>query len=157
MVWWQTAVVAFGSALLGGVLSWFGSFFTLRAQTRARRREDEGRVVGEAMAALRELDPEVFMERLKLHEHGADLMREKVERWLRAAGGLDVLRASRPVMDEAGALAYGVIEHTRLVVLRMTEEVAAHGHPREAWWNAVLPAYENCLESLERLVRCLDE
>ena len=84
-------------------------------------------------------------------------MREKAERWLKAAGGLDVLRASRPVMDEAGALAYGVIEHARLVVLRMTEEVSASGCPSGAWWDAVLPEYENCLASLERLVRCLDE
>jgi hypothetical protein len=150
-------VVAFGSAVLGGVLSWLGSLLTFRAQTTVRRREEEGRVVGEAMAALRELDPEVFIERLQLHERGADLMREKAERWLRAAGGLDVLRASRPAMDEAGALAYGVIEHSRLVVLRMTEEVTASGHPAGAWWDAVLPEYENCLASLERLVRCLDE
>lgn len=157
MVWWQTAVVAFGSAVLGGVLSWFGSLLTFRAKTRVRRREEEGRVVGEAMAALRELDPEVFIERLQLHERGADLMREKAERWLRAAGGLDVLRASRPAMDEAGALAYGVIEHSRLVVLRMTEQVTANGYPTGAWWDAVLPAYENGLASLERLVRCLDD
>jgi|SRR5205085_11628497 len=157
MVWWQTAVVAFGSAVGGGGLSWFGSLLTFRAQTRVRRREEEGRVVGEAMAALRELDPEVFIERLQLHERGADLMREKAERWLKAAGGLDVLRASRPAMDEAGALAYGVIEHARLVVLRMTEEVSASGYPSGAWWDAVLPEYENCLASLERLVRCLDE
>lgn len=156
MVWWQTAVVALGSAVVGGLLSWSGSFLLFRIETKARRREEEGHIVGEAMAAMRELDPEVFMERLQLHERGAELMQEKAERWLRAAGGLDVLRASRPAMDEAGALAYGVIERSRLVVIRMTEEVAVRNYPSDAWWNAVLPAYQDCLERLERLVRCLD-
>jgi hypothetical protein len=140
------------------VLTWSGSFLLFRAQRKARRREEEGRLVGEAMAALRELDPEVFLERLQLHERGAELMHEKAERWLRAAGGLDVLRASRPAMDEAGALAYGAIDRARLVVLRMTEEVVpGRAYPTQAWWDAVLPAYEHCLNSLERLVRCLDE
>jgi hypothetical protein len=158
VVWWQTALVALGSAVIGGVLSWFGSFLLFRSQTKARRREEAGRLVGEAMAALRELDPQVFLERLQLHERGAELMQEKAERWLRAAGGLDVLHASRPTMDEAGALAYSVIERARLVVLRMTEEVVAgRGYPNEAWWNAVLPAYQHCLDSLERMVRCLDK
>jgi hypothetical protein len=61
-------------------------------------------------------------------------------------------------MDEAGALAYGVIKRARLVVLRITEEVVpGRGYPKEAWWNAVLPAYQHCLDTLERILRCLDE
>jgi hypothetical protein len=59
-------------------------------------------------------------------------------------------------MDEAGALAFGVIEDGRLVVLRMTEEVARRGYPSDAWWDAVLPRYHACVEKLERMVRCLD-
>lgn len=158
MVWWQTAVVALGAALVGGVLSWSGSLTLFRAQTKARRRDEAGRIVGEALGAMRELDPEVFVERLQLHPYGTELMQEKADRWLRAAGGLDVLRASRPATDEAGALAFGVIQDSRLVVLRMTEEVAARqGYPSDQWRNAVVPRYESCLDRLERLVRCLDE
>jgi len=156
--WWQTAVVALGSALVGGGLSWFGSFALLRAQTKTRRRDEAGRIIGEALAAIRELDPEVFVERLQLHERGVDLMQEKADRWLRAAGGLDVLRATRPDMDEVGALAQGVIKDSRLVVLRMTEEVAGRrGYPSEAWWKAVLPAYRSSVDRLERMVSCLDD
>lgn len=86
MAWWQTALVALGSAVVVGVLSWSGSYGLFRAQRNARYREEAARLIGEAMAALRELDPEVFLERMQLDERGAEVMGRKVERWIAARG-----------------------------------------------------------------------
>src|SRR5947209_3094614 len=128
-IWWETALVALGSSIVGGLLSWLGSFLLLRAQTRSRRREEAGRFVGEALAALRELDPDVYLERLQLEERGREQMQAKADRWLRAAGGLEVLRASRPELEETGTLVLGVLKDARLVVLRMTEQARGDREP----------------------------
>jgi hypothetical protein len=51
----------------------------LRAQTKAHRREEEGRLVGEAMAALREKDPSA-----KRQQKEIKTARKRLKAWKQA-------------------------------------------------------------------------
>jgi hypothetical protein len=157
VVWWQTALVALASSAVGGALTWWGSYFVFKQQERVRRREEAARIAGAAIAALRELDPQVFVERLQLHERGREMMVQKWERWVSAAGGLDVLRAMYPD-TEVARLAESVIGKGQLVVLRLDEQVrAGQGYPGQGWWDAVGGRYEEAADDAGRLVRAVLE
>ena len=138
---------------MGGALTWWGSYFVFRRQERARRREEGGRLAGAAMAALRELEPDVFVERLQLHERGREMMVEKWDRWLSAAGGLDVLRVLYP-SGEVATLVESLIVRGRLVAWRLDEQVTGRGgYPDETWLTVVGGEYLEALDESERLIR----
>ena len=155
MTWWQTAVVSVGSAVVGGLLTAWGTYFVFTQQTRERRREEAARFVGAALTALRQIDPTIYLPRLQAEPplRADELMEERRTRWLAAAAGLDVLRARYPDRD-VPKLAESVIRKGELVVIRLGEQLEAE-YPDDAWWAAVGGVYSTAIEDAEKLLRAL--
>src|SRR5205823_3195396 len=76
------------STALGGGIAIAGSGLLAWRQDRRRRREEAARLAGAALAALRELDPEVWGDRLELRAP------DESARVMAAASGRDGLKRS---------------------------------------------------------------
>jgi hypothetical protein len=142
------------STALGGGIAIAGSGFLGRRQDRLRRREEEARIAGTALAALRELDPEVWGERLALRastESTRGMAAAKRTRWLEAVDGLYVLVALNP-NSKTAELARIVIARGGLVSIRLVE-VADGASITDAWREAIPQVFAEGLEAAEELVR----
>jgi hypothetical protein len=119
-----------------------------------RRREEAARLAGAALAALRELDPEVWGERLELRapdESARVMAAAKRTRWLEAVDGLYVLVALNP-KSRVAELARIVIARGGLVSIRLVE-VADGASISDAWREAIPQVYTEGVEAAEKLVR----
>jgi hypothetical protein len=119
-----------------------------------RRREEAARLAGAALAALRELDPEVWGERLELRapdESARVMAAAKRTRWLEAVDGLYVLVALNP-NSRVAELARIVIARGGLVSIRLVE-VADGASISDAWRDAIPQVYTEGVEAAEKLVR----
>lgn len=136
-------------------LTWFGSYSVFRLQEKARRLEAARRSVGAALAALRELNPEVWVPRLQADRFGArKLMESKRTLWLSAAGELEVLRATFPD-TEVARLAEKVLDRGHLVMILVSEQVSATQEPRQQWWDVIGGAHEAAVTAAKELLRAI--
>jgi hypothetical protein len=154
MVWWQTLVVALASSVSGGLLVSSGNYFLYRQQRRHEEREQALSTIGSVLAALREIDPDVYVERLRVDERGRELIADKRARWLSAVDRLEILRARQPV-SEVSDLAKSVIKKGTLVLIRLDEMVGAGRAVSTAWLEAIPPRYQEAVEEAERLAQLL--
>jgi hypothetical protein len=153
---WPTAAVALASSGIGGSLAIAGGGFSARRQERLRRREEAARIAAAALAALYELNPEVWGDRIDTREtnrpeEALAMAAEKRERWLEAADGLYVLLAlypGGPIADHARS----VINGGNVLSIRL-DEVAHGAGIGEAWRTAMPEAHARALEAAESLVR----
>jgi hypothetical protein len=60
------------------------------------RRNDAARIVGPALASLRDLEPESNIGVLRGHPDAKEALKEKWAAWLAASGELEVLSATHP-------------------------------------------------------------
>lgn len=151
MTWWQTALVALASSAVGGILTTAGSDFLERRRSADRRREEAARAVGAALAALREIDPEVWGDRLAVRADALGIVVNKRDQWLTAAGGLDVLAAWHPNARVA-ELVETIVDRAGLVLIRL-DEVAHGADVDEAWRVAIPRAYQQAVSAARELVR----
>jgi hypothetical protein len=142
------------STAVGGAIAIAGSGILVRWQDRLRRREEAARIAGAALAALRELNPEVWGERIALQspaESARITTAAKRTRWLDAVGGLYVLVALYPTSRVAD-LARTIIARGDLVSIRLNE-VADGARITEAWEKAIPEHYHEGVGAAEELVR----
>jgi hypothetical protein len=96
----HVAGVALTSAVVSGVVVAVVSDYLQgrrrEADVREARRNEGARIVGPALAGLRDLEPEGNVGGLRGHQEATRILQEKWERWLSAAGELEVLGAKHP-------------------------------------------------------------
>lgn len=153
MAWWQTLIIALASSIIGGVLTSAGTYLVDRQRQQTQRRERAIGAVAAALAALRELDPEVYAERLR-DERAPELMADKRTRWLAAAGQLEVLAARHPD-SEIATLVESVIKKGGLMVLRLSEQVGTTRDVSDAWLKVIPEQHRAAIEDARRLARLL--
>jgi hypothetical protein len=66
------------------------------ADVREARRNEAARIVGPALASLRDIEPESNIGVLRGHPDASDALKEKWTAWLAASGELEVLGATHP-------------------------------------------------------------
>jgi hypothetical protein len=158
MTWWQTLAVSLSSSALGGFLTAVGSEVLGRRQRRAQQRVEYARLTGAALGALREINPELWGDRIAYrretpeHEQEALAMAaEKRLRWLSASDGLEVIAAQNPGTKVAD-LAEAVIDRGNLVSIRLGE--VAHGaRIDEPWRRAIPAAHEQAVDAARELIK----
>jgi hypothetical protein len=151
VVWWQTLVVALSSSIAGGVLTSVGTYAIYLQQKRNRERHQAVETVAAALAALREIDPDVYAERLRLDDRGRELIADKRARWLEAVGRLEILAATHP--GEIAKLSESVITKGGLVLIRLDEQVGATSEISMAWLEAVPAAYKTAVDDARKIAR----
>jgi hypothetical protein len=154
MVWWQTLLVALASSIVGGVLTSAGTYAMNVQQQRSQKRVQAVESIAAILTALRELDPEVYGERLRLDERGRELIADKRTRWLAAAGRLEVLAATHPDSDIA-SLSESVISKGGLVLIRLDERIDAASELSDAWLKAIPEQHRAAIEDARRLARLM--
>ena len=158
MIWWQTALIALGSSLLGGVVvtivqAWFRRG-ERAADIREKRREEAGRIVGPAFASLRDLEPNANVGALRGNERAQEALEGKWDRWLAAAGVLEVLGATHPDSDVA-ELSESVISKGTDLLARLHIAIQAGGAQEQAWWDAVNSLRDEAMAEARQLVRAV--
>lgn len=154
MVWWQTLLVALASSIVGGVLTSTGTYLVNVQQRRTQKREQAVETIAAILTALRELDPEVYGERLRFDERGRELIADKRARWLAAASRLEVLAAMHPG-SEIASMSDSVIKRGGLVLIRLDERVGAASSVSDAWLTAIPEQHRAAVEDARRLVRLI--
>jgi hypothetical protein len=154
VVWWQTLLVALASSVVGGVLAQLGGSLLYRQQQRTRDRERAAETLGAVLTALREISPDTYAERLRIDPRAGELIMDKRDRWLDAAGRLEVLVALRREAEVA-TLGESVIKKGNLLLIRLDEMVGAANPPSQAWLEAIPPRYEEAVHDVRELVRII--
>lgn len=153
-MWWETGIVAIASTVTGGALTFASTYGLARRQDRLRRREEAARIVGAALGALRQLDPEVWGERIKLAgpERGLQLVTERWALWLAAATGLEVLVALNPGSRTA-ELAGVTLAKGNTVAIRLDELARLGANINEAWTTQIPIVHGEALDAARELAR----
>lgn len=157
MTWWHGPATWLASTLAGGGLTIAGADFVSRRTEERRRREEASRLVGAALGALRELDPETWGDRIEYRREqdasGKDealaMAVSKRERWLTASDGLEVLAAVHPETKIA-ELADKVIDRGNVVSIRL-DEVAHGARINEPWRTAIPKAHSEATKAAREL------
>jgi hypothetical protein len=118
------------------------------AQPRAHQAVE---AVAAALTALREIDPDVYAERLRLDDRGRELIADRRARWLEAVGRLEILAATR--RGEIAKLSESVIKKGGLVLIRLDEQVGATSEISMAWLEAVPAAYKTAVDDARKIAR----
>jgi hypothetical protein len=116
MDWGALGVALVSGVVSGVVVAWVADYLQgerRKADVREARRNQAARIVGPALASLRDLEPEANVGVLRGHPDARDALKQKWDAWLAASGELEVLGATHP--DTA------VAEHCELVITKGTQ------------------------------------
>lgn len=158
---------ALWGVLLGGVVGVAGTILGVftdswlrrgerRADVRERRRQEAARIVGPALASLRDLDPNANVGALRGNPRAQEALSEKWSAWLHAAGGLEVLGSTYPHTRIAN-LCESVIT-TGSDLLNRLHHAITEGEAQSAeWWSEVNGLLDQAVSDARQLVRAVLE
>jgi hypothetical protein len=138
--------------IAGGIIATAGSYVLSLEQQRRQLRQQAVESAAAALAALREIDPEVWVDRLRDVDRGRELIADKSTRWLAAVGRLELLAALHPD-SETEDLAESVIKKGGLVLIRLRERVGESGDVSDTWLEVVPDHYRAAVKDARSLVR----
>lgn len=93
---WDALVVALVSGVDVAVVAHYLQRRRRAADVREPRRNAAARILGPALASLRDIDPEPNVGALRGNPRASDALTEKWSAWLAASGELEVLGATHP-------------------------------------------------------------
>lgn len=125
------------------------------ADVKETRRQEAARIVGPALAALRDLEPNSNVG-LAGNPRAREAMEKKWDAWLAATGGLEVLGATHPDTEVADLCDAIITRGTDLLNRLHLTIIVQPGEPRsEAWWEEVNGFHEQAIADGRRLVRAV--
>lgn len=151
VAWWQTLIVALTSAVVGGIIAAAGSYVVYLEQQRGHLRQQAVKAAAAALTALREIDPEVWVDRLS-GEGSRELIADKSARWFAAVGRLELLAALHPdsVVED---LVESVIKKGGVVLIRLRERVGESGDMSDTWMKVVPDLHRAAVNDARQLAR----
>ena len=167
----QVILVTLGSGVASGVVvtlvqEYFGrrareaeveeSRRVRAAEVQEQRRHDSARIVGPALACLRDLEPESNIGALNGNARMEEAMSEKWATWLRASGELEVLGATHPDTD-VDRLCQSIITNGDKLMNRIHFGVRDGAAPSDAWWTETKAFHQDATTEGRGLVRAVLE
>jgi hypothetical protein len=152
----QVAAVALTSGLVSGVVVALVDHVLQgrrrTADVREARRNDAARIVGPALASLRDLEPQSNIGTLRGHPEASDALKEKWAAWLAAAGELEVLGATHPntPVDER---CQSVITNGTSLLNRIHSGVRGGDALRQGQWDELDQLHATAIADARQLVQ----
>lgn len=150
--------LALGSGITSGlVVTVAQDFFQRRgraAEVRERRRQDAARLVGPALASLRDLEPDSNVGALRGNVRSKEALDEKWTAWLTATGGLEVLGATHPG-TEVDELCESVITKGTALLTRLHWAIEDGDAQEGDWWRETKSFRDDALGDARNLVRAV--
>lgn len=150
----DTVNVLVGGLISGVVVALAQAWFQRNAwakDVREQRRREAARVVGPVLSALRDLEPEPNIGVLRGNVRAPEALSEKWERWLAAAGGIEVLGATHPGTNVATLCDSIITDGTKLLGL-MHWAISNGEAQSERWWAEIKALHEGAMQASRNLV-----
>jgi hypothetical protein len=125
-----------------------------QAEIREKRRQDAAALVGPALSALRDLDPNANVGALRGNPQADEALREKWAALLSAQAGLEVLGATHPD-SEVSRLSDSVIVSSTDLLTRLHVAINQGQAQPEGWWAEVNELRDRAMTDARSLVRAV--
>lgn len=160
---WATVAGTLGGTALGIAGTWRVAIWQAgqrraerEADLREKRRSEAATLVGPAISALRDLDPNANVGVLRGNPRALEALREKWEAWLSAQAKLEVIGAMHPDSD-VSQLSEAVITGGTNLLTRLHWAITEGGPQPEEWWNEVNGLRDQALADARSLVQAVLE
>jgi hypothetical protein len=153
----HAAAVALTSGVVSGVTVAFVTDRLERgrrdAAVREARRNEAARIVGPALASLRDIEPGSNIGVLRGHARASDALKEKWEAWLSASGELEVLGATHPGSQVDERCQSVITKGTQLLNGIHTAVILDDGPLPDREWNRLKGLYADAIADARQLVK----